>query len=313
MEIYQDKIEEIIKDIQNNSTNELSPAYKDAVNKLVEQILNTGNTKVKFDVVSAKDYFKSLGGQDHDDKKFLKVKIDSFDDNYIKLDDSFLPEPTFSSLEPIMSTGAKNYYMKTRQISTPTLISENQESKITMFPPCKYVTINGSLNVKSDSYHYANEIENYPICSHPSIANTESVTLCPYLANQAECDKYLNDSKVIRNTKVQNHISTTTYEYELVVSTSISFFDSVKCYSFKINNITNNSLVNELYYPCEVIDFENAQNEAIRIYDEYISAYAEPGSGYSIETLGEVALNTSSETVDEKVTTSFFDHMLSFA
>lgn len=306
--------EVIIKKLEDKKN--FSPAYVDAVNNLIEQILNTGVTKTKFSIVSEKEYFdnaaseaghNAIGGLDHDDTKFIKVKIDSFDTNYVKLEKILEPVQ-----EPILSTGAKNYFKRSIKLNS---IPENQESKITMFSPCKHVTYAGAVNVKSDNYHYANEIDKYPICSHPSVVGSTEITLCPYLANQTECDKYTNDSKVIRQSKVESQTSSNVYEYELVVSTAVSFFDSVKCYSFKINNLTNNTLVNELYYPCDVIDFDNAQNEAIRIYEEYISAYGDPDSGYSINTLDESNLNKSDNNVDsdQKTKVSFFEHMLSFA
>lgn len=288
---------EVLKDLDHNS---ITPAYTEAINKLMEQILTTGSVKTEF--VSNKvdfalgtfneegDYepIKLVGGKDIDDANFQQKLAD---------------------------TAEEYTNLKFKKIfKTRTVVSNPEGSASSMFSPCKYVTYNSSsLNIISDNYHYANNVDNMPICSHPELIKDSGVTFCSYIACQSDCAKYHSDFQTLKSTTVTSEATSVKYEYELAMTTVISFFDSVKCYSFKINNVTSGTVVNELYYPCDVIDFDNAKAEAIRIYDEYISTYNGENSDYNVHTIDGANSIQNVSITPKRNTVSFLDHTLSFA
>lgn len=202
-------------------------------------------------------------------------------------------------LNAILEENFENVYFKTR---TPEDIPMNYQS-------CSYFTFcTSDFETVSDHYNFANKVTETTICSHPQLSKENKISYCSYISNQLECPHYAADQKVLEKVAVTSSYAKDSYEYELVYSTTVDIFNSIKCHNFKIICTTNLSLVNELNYPQEVVDFENAKDEAIRIFNDYISMFN--SDDYKLNELEPE--NNSKETVTlVSSPKSYIEHILS--
>lgn len=138
---------------------------------------------------------------------------------------------------------------------------------------CSYYTYSSSNTPVhiSSRYKFANVIEGYPTCSHPSTDSNPNPVNCPFSSSSfPSCSFYTPTKKTLLSTTLtpSNSSQSLTFELNYSITTDSS-------HVFSIENKTLGQQLNTLTFPSSVVfSYEECESEAIKIYNEYLETYS---------------------------------------
>lgn len=148
--------------------------------------------------------------------------------------------------------------------------NQNQSTSYNNTSPlvCSYLTYSsGDVNHISDSYHFANVINDYPSCSHESFKGKHIV--CKYFGNFQNCSLHEDKSEILTQVSI-NHKNTN----NSTVFSSRKFYHLDSTHSYAVYNDTKNFNVFNFNIP-EDIEQEELNNYLSSILNHVTDNYKE--------------------------------------
>lgn len=146
---------------------------------------------------------------------------------------------------------------------------ELNDNSVNSSPPiCSHVTyVSPSKEYISDHYQFANMIDGYPSCSHPSFADKHMP--CHFFENFSLCPMHESKSEIITQVSV-NHANTDNSTVFSVRKVHLSNME----YSYSVFNNTENQTVFNVIVPPETSELE-ASSHVTQLLEELLDSYKE--------------------------------------
>ena len=164
---------------------------------------------------------------------------------------------------------SKHFQNYTLLVSMSQLFNhESSPEQVTSPPVCSHVTyVSPSKEYISDHYQFANMIDGYPSCSHPSFADKHMP--CHFFENFSLCPMHESKSEIITQVSV-NHANTDNSTVFSVRKVHLSNME----YSYSVFNNTENQTVFNVTVPPETPELE-VSSHVTQLLEELLDSYKE--------------------------------------